>query len=211
MAVAMVPPVRLFESTLPSGNAYKVSLLLAQLGLPVELVGLDIMAEPPETRRPEHLARNPNGRIPVLELADGTYLAESNAILVYLAEGTRYWPADRLARARALQWMFFEQYSHEPYVAVLKFWTRWGGLHRRRPDEIELWRTRGQAALAVMERHLADAPWFTGPDYGAADVALYAYTQSAGEIGYDVASLPHLRGWLERVRAQPGHVPIRAA
>src|SRR4051812_8559633 len=121
----MVRPVRLFESSIPSGNAYKVSLMLAHLGIEVPHVQLDILARPPETRRPEFLARNPNGRIPLLELDDGTHLPESNAILCLLADGTPYLPADPLARARALAWMFFEQYSHEPYVAVLKFWTYW--------------------------------------------------------------------------------------
>jgi glutathione S-transferase len=214
------PPavVRLYESRIPSGNAYKVSLLLAQLGQAagVEVVALDILADPPETRRPAFLAVNPNGRVPAVELADGTVLAESNAILVYLAEGTPYWPApgDRLGRARALQWMFFEQYSHEPYVAVLKFWTLWGGLARRRADEVALWRERGQAALGVMEQFLARRPparaWFTGDRYGAADIALYAYTHSAADLGFDLAPLPALRTWLAAVREQPGHVPIKA-
>jgi glutathione S-transferase len=203
--------VRLYESSIPSGNAYKVSLLLAHLGLAseVEVVELDILASPPETRRPDFLARNPNGRIPLVELDDGSYLAESDAILCYLADGTPYLPDDRLARARALAWMFFEQYSHEPYVAVLKFWTLWGGLHKKRPEDIALWKERGQAALRVMEQHLGGAAWFTGSRYGVADIALFAYTQSAGEIGFDVASLPALRGWLDRVRAQPGWVAMK--
>src|SRR5689334_13852862 len=116
-------PVRLYESTIPSGNAYKVRLLLAQLGMACEVVELDILATPPETRRPEFLAKNANGRIPLLELADGTFLPESNAILYYLAQNTELWPREPLEQAQALQWMFFEQYSHEPFVAVLKFWT----------------------------------------------------------------------------------------
>jgi glutathione S-transferase len=138
----MVRPVRLYESTIPSGNAYKVSLLLAQLGIDIPIVGLDILAEPPETRRPEFLARNPNGRIPLLELDDGSYLPESNAILYWLAHGTALFPDEPLAAARALAWMFFEQYSHEPYVAVLKFWTYWGGLHNKREDELANLRAR---------------------------------------------------------------------
>ncbi len=198
--------VRLYESTLPSGNAYKVSLLLAHLGQTVDVVALDIMADPPETRRAEFLTRNPNGRIPTVELDDGSFLAESNAILCYLADGTPYLPADRLARARALQWMFFEQYSHEPYVAVLKFWTLWGGLHNRRPDEIALWQQRGQAALRVMDGHLAALPWFSGAAYGVADIALYAYTHSAGAVGFDLPAVPAVGRWLDRVRDQPGHV-----
>jgi glutathione S-transferase len=209
----MPPPsprvVRLFESTIPSGNAYKVSLLLAHLGHAVEVVELDIMATPPETRRPEFLARNPNGRIPVVELEDGTHLAESNAILCYLADGTPYLPVDPLARARALQWLFFEQYSHEPYVAVLKFWTLWGGLHKRRPDEIETWIQRGEHALAVMNQHLAKAPWFTGDHYGVADISLYAYTHTAGDIGFEMDAVPHVVSWLHRVRDQPRHIPMK--
>jgi glutathione S-transferase len=206
-----MPPtvIRLFESTIPSGNAYKVSLMLSQLGQSVDVVALDIMAEPPETRRPDFLRRNPNGRIPVVELDDGTHLAESNAILCYLAEGTPFLPADPLTRARALQWMFFEQYSHEPYVAVLKFWTLWGGLHRRRADEIETWMQRGEAALAVMNQHLANNPWFTGDRYGVADISLYAYTHSAGDIGFEMDAVPAVTAWLGRVRDQPGHVAMK--
>jgi len=202
--------VRLYESLIPSGNAYKVSLMLSHLGQAVDVVELDIMATPSETRRPEFLARNPNGRIPVVELEDGSFLAESNAILCYLADGTPYLPDDRLERARALQWLFFEQYSHEPYVAVLKFWTLWGGLDKKRPDEIALWKTRGQAALGVMAQHLARADFFTGRRYGVADIALFAYTQSAGDVGYDMTAVPAVVRWLDRVRDQPGYVAIKA-
>lgn len=201
--------IRLFESTIPSGNAYKVRLLCSHLGLRPEIVELDILAQPSATRTPAFLAKNPNGRIPVVELSDGSFLAESNAILYYLAEGTAYFPDDTLAQARALQWMFFEQYSHEPYVAVLKFWTYWGGLERKRPDEIALWKTRGQAALEVMEQHLARTPFFTGPRYGIADIALYAYTQGADDVGFDLEKLEAVRAWLARVRSQPGYVPMK--
>lgn len=202
-------PVRLYESSIPSGNAYKVSLLLSHLGLEVEVVQLDILATPSETRRPEYLAKNANGRIPLLELSDGSYLPESNAILYYLASGTPYLPDTAIERARALQWMFFEQYSHEPYVAVLKFWTLWGGLHNKRPDEIAVWKTRGQAALDVMAGHLAGQPWFTGERYGIADIALYAYTHSAGSLGFTLA--PPIVDWLARVQAQPGFIPLGPA
>jgi glutathione S-transferase len=201
-------PVRLYESSIPSGNAYKVSLLLAQLGIALPGTQLDILADPPETRRSGYLAKNANGRIPLLELDDGSYLAECNAILYFLASGTRYLPDDALGRARALQWMFFEQYSHEPYVAVLKFWTLWGGLDKKRPEDIALWKQRGQAAIDVMEGHLAHHAWFTGEHYGVADIALYAYTHSAGAIGFVVG--PAVAGWLDRVRAQPDHVAIKA-
>jgi glutathione S-transferase len=200
-------PVRLYESSIPSGNAYKVSLLLAHLGIDIPVTELDILADPPETRRPAYLARNPNGRIPLLELDDGSHLAESNAILYWLASGTPYLPDDALGRARALQWMFFEQYSHEPYVAVLKFWTIWGGLDRKRPDEIAVWKQRGQAALEVMAGHLAEHAWFTGAHYGVADIALYAYTHTAAATGFAIALA--VAGWLDRVRAQPGHVAMK--
>jgi glutathione S-transferase len=200
-------PVRLYESSIPSGNAYKVSLMLSHLGIAVPVTELDILATPPETRRPAFLAKNPNGRIPLLELDDGSFLPESNAILYFLASGTPYLPDDALGRARALSWMFFEQYSHEPYVAVLKFWTYWGGLANRRPEDIALWKTRGQAALDVMEGHLAGHAWFTGERYGIADIALYAYSQSAAQIGFAVG--PAVAGWLARVAAQPGYVRIK--
>jgi glutathione S-transferase len=205
-------PVRLYESSIPSGNAYKVSLMLSHLGIEVPVTELDILADPPETRRPAFLARNANGRIPLLELDDGSYLPESNAILYLLASGTPYLPDDALDRARALGWMFFEQYSHEPYVAVLKFWTLWGGLHRKRPDEIAVWKQRGQAAIDVMEGHLGPRErghaWFTGERYGIADIALFAYTQNAADLGFAVG--PRVSDWLDRVRAQPGYVPIKA-
>jgi glutathione S-transferase len=200
-------PVRLFESSIPSGNAYKVQLAASMLGLSLPSIELDILAQPSQTRTPEFLAKNPNGRIPVVELDDGTFLAESGAILFYLAEETPMWPDDPLARASTLQWMFFEQYSHEPYVAVLKFWTYWGGLANRRPDEIALWRTRGQAALDVMNSHLQGASFFSWPRFGIADVALFAYTQGADDVGFSLA--PAVRGWLERVREQPGYVPMK--
>jgi glutathione S-transferase len=200
-------PVRFYDSVLPSGNAYKVSLLLAHLGLRPETVELDILASPSQTRRPDFLAKNPNGRIPVLELADGTCLPESNAILFYLADGTPYLPEDRLARARVLQWMFFEQYSHEPYVAVLKFWTYWGGLDRCHAHDVVRWRERGQQAIDVMETHLREGSFFVGDAYSIADIALFAYTHTAHHLGYRVG--PAVAGWIDRVRAQPGHVPIK--
>jgi glutathione S-transferase len=201
-------PVRLYESTTASGNAYKVQLLMAQLGIACERVALDILATPPETRRPEFLAKNPNGRIPLLELDEGTFLPESNAILCYLAEGTRLWPESAVERAQVLSWMFFEQYSHEPYIAVMKFWKFWGGLHRKRPDEIALWKERGQAALRVMDEHLRGREFFVAGRYTIADIALYAYTHTAQHADFDLDALPAVRRWLARVAAQPDHVPI---
>jgi glutathione S-transferase len=202
---------RLYVSNIPSGNAYKVQLLMAQLGLSCETVELDIMAKPSETRRPEFLAKNPNGRIPLVEFDDGSFLPESNAILFYLADGTSFLPDAAFDRAQVLSWMFFEQYSHEPYVAVLKFWKFWGGLHNKRADEIALWKQRGQDALVVMDGHLATRAFFVGERYSIADIALYAYTHTADAAGFDLESTPAVRAWLARVRAMPNHVPIYEA
>jgi glutathione S-transferase len=196
--------LRLYDF-LESGNGYKVRLLLAQLGIPCERIEVDILKG--ETRTPEFLARNPNGRIPVLELEDGTHLAESDAILFYLAEGSPMLPDDRLERARVLQWMFFEQYSHEPYIAVLRFWN-FAGLADEKRAEIPERRRRGEEALQVMETHLRRCDYFVGERYSIADVALYAYTHVADEGGFDLSGLPGVGAWLERVRSQPGHIPI---
>jgi glutathione S-transferase len=196
--------LRLYDN-LESGNGYKVRLLLRQLGIPFQRIELDILKG--ETRTPEFLARNPNGRIPVLELEDGTCLAESNAIQWYLAEGTKLLPDDRLARAQVLQWMFFEQYSHEPYIAVLRFWHH-AGLVQERAAEVPERRRRGEAALAVMEGELRRRDFFAGGRYTIADIALYAYTHVAHEGGFDLGALPAVRAWLARVRSQPGHIPI---
>jgi glutathione S-transferase len=190
-----------------SGNGYKVRLLLAQLGLPYKLVECDILKG--ETRTPEFLAKNPNGRIPTLQLEDGTHLAESDAILWYLAEGTKFAPADRLARAKTLQWMFFEQYSHEPYIAVARFWRHY--LSRLSPlQELDLPErmNKGYAALGVMEQHLARHQYFVGGRYGLADIALYAYTHVAPEGNFDLDHYPHVSSWLARVASQPGHVSM---
>jgi glutathione S-transferase len=190
---------------LDSGNGYKARLLLAQLGTPYRLVELDIMRG--ETRTPEFLARNPNGRVPTLELEDGTFLAESNAIIWYLAEGTPFVPADRLGRARALQWMFFEQYSHEPYVATPRFILRHLPEDHPRRAELPARQAQGRAALGVMEAHLTAHDFLAG-DYSVADIALYAYTHRADEAGIDLAPFPAVRAWLARVAGQPGHVPM---
>jgi glutathione S-transferase len=199
--------LRLYDY-LPSGNGYKVRLLLHQLGISFERVELDIVRG--ETRTPEFLARNPNGRIPTLELEDGTHLAESNAILWYLADGSPFLPADRLARARVLQWMCFEQYSHEPNIATVRFW-----LHTELTDErralLPAKRALGHGALGVMDGHLRDRSFFVDDRYTIADIALYAYTHVAHEGGFELAPYAAVVAWLDRVRAQPGHVPITRA
>ncbi len=195
------------HDNLTSGNGYKARLLLAQLALPYQRIEYDIDRR--ETRTPEFLQRNPNGRIPVLELEDGTFLAESNAILWYLAEGTRFLPDDRRQRAEVLQWMFFEQYSHEPNIATVRFWiTHQIPVTPLIDLSMPAKRAQGVAALGVMEGHLAQRTFFAGERYTIADIALYAYTHVAGEGGFDLAPYEHVRAWLARVAAQPGYVPI---
>jgi len=190
-----------------SGNCYKVRLAAHRLGLPLELIDVDILKG--ESRTEDFLARNPNGRVPTLELDDGRHLAESNAIMFYLAEGTPLLPADRFARAQALQWMFFEQYSHEPYIAVARFWwTIKPGGREERKDRFPEWHERGHQAFAVMERHLSTHDWFAGDACSIADIALYAYTHVAHEGDFDLAPYKAIGAWMERVRAEPGHVPM---
>ena len=191
-----------------SGNCYKVRLALEQLGLPYRWVEVDPGAG--QTRTPEFLAMNPNGKVPTLQLEDGTFLAESNAILNYLAEGSRLLPAERLARAQVLQWMFFEQYSHEPYIAVARAILRYQPPDSPRRAELPRLQERGQQALAVMEKHLAREPFFVGARYTIADIALYAYTHCAADGGFDLAVCPAVTTWLQRVRAQPRHVALAA-
>ena len=190
-----------------SGNGYKVRLVLAELGLPYKLVLCDILKG--ETRTPEFLAKNPNGRIPILQLEDGTFLAESGAIIWYLAEGTPLAPRDRKARAETLQWMFFEQYSHEPNIAVARFWKHY--LPKLSPlQEMDLPNRMkgGYAALDIMEKHLAKNDFFVGGCFGLADIALYAYTHVAHEGEFDLSKYPGINAWLGRVVAQPNHVTI---
>jgi glutathione S-transferase len=189
-----------------SGNTYKARLLLAQLKLPYRSVVLDI--DRGETRTPEFLAKNPNGRVPALALEDGTILAESNAILCYLADGTPLWPAERRARAQVLQWMFFEQYSHEPYVATPRYVIRHLGRDHPRAAELPARIERGHQALRVMEGHLASTPFFVDARYTIADIALYAYTHVAHEADIDLAPYPSIRAWLARVASEPGYVPM---
>ena len=197
--------MRLFDD-LDSGNGYKVRLLLAQLGLRYDWTELDIDAG--ATRTPEFLRRNPNGRIPTLELDDGTHLPESNAILWYLAEGSRFVPSDRLGRAQTLQWMFFEQYSHEPFVATPRYIVKHLPADHVRRAELPDRLAKGRAALAVMDAHLQARPFFVAERYTIADIALYAYTHVAHEGGHDLAPYSSVRGWLGRVAEQPGHVEI---
>ena len=189
-----------------SGNCYKLRLLLEQLGRPYRWIEVDSARG--ETRTPEFLARNPNGKVPLIELDDGSVLVESNAILCWLAEGTAYVPDDAWQRAQALSWMFFEQYSHEPYIAVARFIRGWTPADSPRRADLPRLRERGHQALAVMERHLRSADWFGGAAYGIADIALFAYTHCAADGGFDLTAYPRIEAWLDRVRATPGFVPM---
>jgi glutathione S-transferase len=191
---------------LDSGNGYKIRLLLSQLERPYRWRELDIMEG--ATRTPEFLAKNLNGRIPTLELDAGGCLAESNAILWYLAEGSAFIPTGRLARAQVLQWMFFEQYSHEPYVATPRFILKHLPADSPRQAELPDRLSRGRAALAVMNTHLQDNAYFAGGRYSIADIALYAYTHVADEAHLDLGPYPQVRAWLGRVAAEPKHIPI---
>jgi glutathione S-transferase len=190
----------------PSGNCQKVRLLLEQLGREYRWIEVD--SANGGTRTPDFLAKNPNGKVPMLETDDGRVLVESNAMLFWLAEGSAFLPDDSWQRAQALSWMFFEQYSHEPYIAVARFICGWTALDSPRRADLPKLRERGHQALAVMEHHLLTARWFTGSEYGIADIALFAYTDVAGEGGFDLAPYPALRDWLARVRATPGFVPM---
>jgi glutathione S-transferase len=188
-----------------SGNGYKVRLLLHQLGIPFRRVEHDILNG--ATRTAGFLAMNPTGKIPVLQLEDGTVVAESGAILYFLAHDSDMWPSDRLEQAHTLQWLFFEQYSHEPCVAVARFIQRLNpGCGRQ--TELPVLRAKGEAALGIMEAHLAQRRFFVDDRYGIADIALYAYTHVAEEGGFDLDSFPSIRRWLAEVASQPGHVPI---
>lgn len=192
----------------PSGNCYKIRLLLHHLGVPFDRITVDTQSG--QTRTPEFLEINPNGKVPVLRLPDGTTLTESNAVLWYLAESTPFVPDSRLGRARTLEWMFFEQYSHEPYIATLRNWISYAGKRDEFADRIEEFRPRGYAALDIMERHLESRPYLAADAYSVADIALYAYTHVADEGEFDLSRYPAIRDWLGRVERQPGHVPITA-
>jgi len=197
--------MKLYDSAI-SGNSYKCRLILYQLQIPYERIAVDILRG--ESRTPEFLRMNPNGRTPLLEYEPGRFLAESDAILWFLSEGSPLQPDGRLGRAEALQWMFFEQYSHEPNIATARFWIQHFELDEAKRKAL-IGKTRlGYAALGVMEQHLAREPFFVGGRYSIADIALYAYTHVAGEGGFDLAGYPAVTAWLDRVRAQPRHIPI---
>ena len=200
--------IRLYDNHL-SGNGYKPRLLLAHLGQSYKRIEVDILKG--ESRTAEFLARNPNGRIPVLELEDGACIAESNAILFYLAEGSRFLPSDRLAGALTMQWLFFEQYSHEPCIAVARHWIQHVEMTEAQRAQLSQKQDGGRAALAVMDQHLGSTDWFGGDAMSIADIALYAYTHVADEGGFELADYPAVSVWLDRVAGLPGHVPMNPA
>ena len=189
-----------------SGNCYKIELALAQLGLDYRFVAIDVLCG--QSRTPNFLAKNANGKIPLLELDDGRCLAESNAILCYLADGTPLWPSERFARAQVLQWLFFEQYSHEPYIATARFIVQYLGRPPERAADLAAKMAPGQRALAVLEQQLSSQPFLCGADYTIADIALYAYTHVADEGDFDLTPFPAICAWLQRVREQPDHVAM---
>jgi glutathione S-transferase len=199
--------VLLYDSPV-SGNCYKVRLLLALLGLPYERERVDVVDR---SNRPKLLGGlNPALRVPTLVLDDGRPLAESNAILWYFGEGTRFVPEDRYERTQVLQWQFFEQYDHEPSLAVVRFWVAYSRRPEAFADRLVERMRAGYRALDAMERHLEGREWLVAGGYTLADISLYAYTHVAHEGGFSLERYPAIRAWLDRVAAEPGHVPIDA-
>jgi glutathione S-transferase len=189
-----------------SGNCYKARLLFAHLGLEHETVEVDVVDR---SGRSELLGGlNPALRVPTVVLDDGRPLAESNAILWYFGDGTHYVPEDGFERAQVLQWLFFEQYSHEPYIAVARFWLAYSGTPDHFADRLPARQQGGYAALDAMESHLGDRLFLVADRYSIADISLYAYTHVAHEGGFELDRYPAIRSWLERVASQPGHVTI---
>lgn len=189
-----------------SGNCYKIKLLLSFLDQPHDWIPIDILAG--ETRTPEFLVKNPNGKIPLLELDDGRLLWESNAILNFLAAGSEYLPEDTYLLAKVQQWQFFEQYSHEPYIAVARFIAKYLGLPEQRRAEYESKQAGGHKALAVMETQLANTPYLVGDSLTTADIALYAYTHVAHEGGFVLSPYPAICEWIARVQDHPRYIDM---
>lgn len=191
-----------------SGNCYKIKLMCSFLAIQHEWLHINILAG--ETSTAEFLTKNPNGKIPLLELDDGRYLAESNAIINYLAAGSRLLPSDRFELAKVQQWQFFEQYSHEPYIAVARYIAKYLGLPQDRKREYESKQAGGHKALAVMEHQLSAYPYLAGEVLSTADISLYAYTHVADEGGFDLSHYPGILAWIDRIKNQPGYVEMPA-
>ncbi|MCC3527027.1 MAG: glutathione S-transferase family protein [Microcoleus sp. PH2017_22_RUC_O_B] len=195
---------KLYEYS-PSGNCYKIRLLLTQLNIPFDRTEINILQK--ESRTPEFLVKNPNGRIPVLEIAAGKFLFESNAIMFYLSEETEFFPSDKFERAQVMQWLFFEQYSHEPFIATSRFWHMTGKAEEYQ-EALQQKQAPGYAALGVMEGHLKQNKFFAGDRYSIADIGLFAYTHVAGEGGFDLTGFPAIKTWIERIKNQPRYISI---
>ncbi len=198
----------LYDS-LPSGNSYKVRLLLKQLSIPFKRIEVNILQG--ETRTPEFLSKNPNGRIPVLEIEPGKFLSESNAILFYLSKNTDFFSGNDLQQSQIMQWLFFEQYSHEPFIATSRFWISILGKAAEYQEALSQKREPGYAALTVMERHLSGHSFFVADHYTIADIGLFAYTHVADEGGFDLTRFPAIQAWIERIKAMPQHISITQA
>ncbi|MDY6901317.1 MAG: glutathione S-transferase family protein [Cyanobacteriota bacterium] len=197
--------LRLYDF-LPSGNGYKIRLLLTQISMPFERIEINILKG--ESRTSDFLSKNPNGKIPVLEITEGKYLAESNAILMYLSEGTEFLPYDRFLKAQVLQWLFFEQYSHEPFIATSRYWISILGKADEYKEKLQEKHQRGYEALQVMENHLTKNNFFVGKSYTIADIALFAYTHVADEGGFDLSKFKAIQAWIERIKTQPRFISI---
>ena len=195
---------KLYEYS-PSGNCYKVRLLLTQLNIAFDRTEINILQG--KSRTPEFLVKNPNGRIPVLEIAPGKFLFESNAIMFYLSEETEFFPTDKFERAEVMQWLFFEQYSHEPFIATSRFWYLIGKA-KEYQEALQQKQAPGYAALGVMEQHLAENEFFAGDRYTIADIGLFAYTHVAYEGGFDLTKFPAIQTWIDRVKSQPRYIKI---
>lgn len=191
---------------LPSGNSYKIRLLLKQLGIPFKRIEVNILHG--ETRTPEFLVKNPNGRIPVLKIASDKFIFESNAILFYLSKNTDFFPNDDWQQAQIMQWLFFEQYSLEPFIATSRFWISILGKADKYQEAISQKCEPGYAALTVMEKHLSEHNFFVGEHYTIADIGLFAYTHVADEGGFDLTRFPAIQAWIERIKAMPKYISI---
>ncbi len=190
----------------PSGNCYKIRLLLTQLDMTFERISVDIVKG--ETRTPEFLQKNPNGKIPLVELEPGKYLSESNAIIYYFSQNTPFFPTNLFEQAQVMQWMFFEQYSHEPNIATSRYWISVLEKAEEYQEALQQKQKLGNMALSVMEKHLKQHQFFVGNNYTIADICLFAYTHVADEGGFDLTQFPAIENWIQRVKQQPKYVPI---
>lgn len=191
---------------LPSGNSYKIRLLLNLLNIPYKRIDVNILAK--ETRTPGFLQKNPNGKIPLLEIEPDKFLAESNAILYYLSQGTEYFPQDNYLKAQVMQWLFFEQYSHEPYIATSRYWISILKQPEKYEEQLKHKHRLGKVALKVLEQHLEAREFLVGDTYSIADISLYAYTHVADEGGFELIQYPAIQAWLKRIAAHPKHILI---